>query len=70
MVKEKTGMHIKGEIKVNYEWSLGKAGERFFTDSETTRRLWGPSVGSAVAFLSRHGYSVRNALSTTWNGCK
>lgn len=41
MAKEKTGMHIKGDIKVNYEWSLGKAGERFFTELRDHKKIMG-----------------------------
>lgn len=41
MAKKKALMSIDGEIQINYKWSLGKAGERFFTELRDNKRIMG-----------------------------
>jgi uncharacterized OB-fold protein len=41
MAKKKIEMKIKGEIQIKYEWSLGKAGERFFTELRDHKKIMG-----------------------------
>jgi len=40
--KEKeSGMTIEGMIQVNYNWTVGKAGERFFKELKENKRIMG-----------------------------
>jgi len=41
MAKKNIKMTIDGEIQINYHWSLGKAGERFFTELRDNKRIMG-----------------------------
>ena len=41
MGKKRPEMTIKGEIQINYNWSVGKAGERFFTELKDSKRIMG-----------------------------
>ena len=41
MAKKKAPMSIDGQIQINYKWSLGKAGERFFTELRDNKRIMG-----------------------------
>lgn len=41
MAKEKVGLRISGKIQIDYKWSLGKAGERFFTEIKENKRIMG-----------------------------
>jgi len=41
MGKKRPEMTIKGEIQINYNWSVGKAGERFFTELKDSKRIIG-----------------------------
>ena len=41
MAKKDIKMTIDGEIQINYHWSLGKAGERFFTELRDNKRIMG-----------------------------
>lgn len=42
MAKQKSSaMTVDGEIRIKYNWSLGKAGERFFTELKSNKRIMG-----------------------------
>ena len=41
MAKKNIKMTIDGEIHINYRWSPGKAGERFFTELRDNKRIMG-----------------------------
>jgi len=41
MGKKRPEITIKGEIQINYNWSVGKAGERFFTELKDNKRIIG-----------------------------
>ncbi len=41
MTKKKNEMTIDGEIQIKYKWSLGKAGERFFTELRDNKKIMG-----------------------------
>ncbi len=41
MSKKKPTMTISGQIQIDYEWSVGKAGERFFTELKDHKRIMG-----------------------------
>jgi len=41
MGKKRPEMTIKGEIQINYNWSVGKAGERFFTELKDSKKIIG-----------------------------
>jgi len=41
MAKKKAVMTIDGQIQIDYKWSLGKAGERFFTELRDNKRIMG-----------------------------
>lgn len=41
MGKRQHGMTVKGEIQIDYNWSVGKAGERFFTELKESKRIIG-----------------------------
>lgn len=41
MSKKKPEMTISGRIQVDYEWSVGKAGERFFAELRDNKRIMG-----------------------------
>lgn len=42
MAKKKTSLlSIEGKIQISYEWSLGKAGERFFTELMDHKKVMG-----------------------------
>jgi len=35
------GMSINGEIKIDYHWTVGKAGERFFNEIKENKKIMG-----------------------------
>lgn len=39
--KETEKISLKGEIKISYNWSVGKAGERFFTELRDNKKIMG-----------------------------
>ena len=41
MADKKALMSLDGEIQISYQWSLGKAGERFFTELRDNKRIMG-----------------------------
>ena len=41
MGKKRPEITVKGEIQINYNWSVGKAGERFFTELKDSKRIIG-----------------------------
>jgi len=41
MAKKQKGLTLKGEIKLEYEWSMGKAGSVFFTEIRDNKRIMG-----------------------------
>lgn len=41
MGKKKPKMTVTGQIKIDYEWSVGRAGERFFTELKDNKRIMG-----------------------------
>jgi len=41
MAKKKPVMTVDGEIQISYKWSLGKAGERFFTELRDNKKIMG-----------------------------
>lgn len=41
MAKKKEDMVIDGEISISYKWSVGKAGERFFSEIRDHKRIMG-----------------------------
>lgn len=41
MSKKKPEMTVSGRIQVDYQWSVGKAGERFFAELRDNKRIMG-----------------------------
>jgi len=41
MEQKKADLTIDGEIQIKYKWSLGKAGERFFTEIRDNKKIMG-----------------------------
>ena len=41
MAKKKDELTYDGEIQMNYKWSVGKAGQRFFTELRDNKRIMG-----------------------------
>jgi len=41
MARKKEAMAISGEIQINYNWALGKAGERFFSELRDNKKIMG-----------------------------
>jgi len=41
MAKKKAVLSIDGEIQINYKWSVGKAGDRFFTELRDHKKIMG-----------------------------
>jgi uncharacterized OB-fold protein len=41
MAKKHKGLTFKGSINIDYEWSMGKAGSRFFTEIRDHKRIMG-----------------------------
>ena len=41
MAKKKEELTYDGEIQMNYKWSVGKAGQRFFTELRDNKRIMG-----------------------------
>ena len=41
MDQKKADLTIDGEIQIKYKWSLGKAGERFFTELRDNKKIMG-----------------------------
>lgn len=41
MAKKKDEMTIDGEIRISYKWSVGKAGQRFFSEIRDNKRIMG-----------------------------
>ncbi len=41
MGKKKEEMTINGQIQIDYSWSVGKAGERFFTELRDNKKIMG-----------------------------
>ena len=41
MAKKKAGLTIDGQIQIDYKWSVGKAGERFFTELRDNKKIMG-----------------------------
>jgi len=41
MAKKEAEMIIPGEIRIDYNWSVGKAGHRFFTELKDNKKIMG-----------------------------
>lgn len=41
MAKQKPEMTVQGQIQISYRWSVGRAGERFFTELRDRKRIMG-----------------------------
>jgi len=41
MAKKMNGLTYKGKIELEYEWSMGKAGSRFFTEIRDNKHIMG-----------------------------
>jgi uncharacterized OB-fold protein len=41
VAQKKADLTIDGEIQINYNWSVGKAGERFFTELRDNKKIMG-----------------------------